>query len=357
MMITLCTLFNKVYLDKGLALFDSLKQTTPSFVLYVLAMDDITFTVLSDQKETSLVPIKLQDFENEELIKAKSNRKFGEYCWTCSSWLISYILDIYQPEYCTYIDADMFFYSDPSVIIQEMKEKNASVQVISHHFADLISEQASIPVGRYCVEFNTFKNDANGRMLLDVWKNQVLEDCSINKEKGICGDQKYLDNWVKDYPFVIETENVGAGLGPWNLCQYRWHPKDNRSKFVVSRWGRKGPLVFVHFENITYIDESMAHSPFVYSWKADKKFIDALYVPYLQLLRQEKSMLKEKYGIDVLIKIHPNNEGEKKKGGDGLIIRLVKALFIDKRAIHSFKVNLFINLPKRLYGSYSIIKF
>ena len=122
-MLTFCTLFNKVYLDKGLVLFDSLKQASSSFQIYVLAMDDITYKVLSDQNEKNLIPIKLQDFENDDLLKAKSNRKFGEYCWTCSSWLISYILDRYQPEYCTYIDADMYFYSDPSVIIDEMKEK------------------------------------------------------------------------------------------------------------------------------------------------------------------------------------------------------------------------------------------
>lgn len=356
-MITLCTLFNKVYLDKGLVLFESLKQVSSSFQLYVLAMDDITYKVLSDQNEPSLIPIKLQDFENDELLKAKSNRKFGEYCWTCSSWLISYILDTYQSEYCTYIDADMCFYSDPSVIIDEMKEKNASVQVISHHFADLISEQASIPVGKYCVEFNTFKNDANGRMLLDIWKKQVLEDCSINKEKGICGDQKYLDNWVSDYPFVMETENVGAGLGPWNICQYKWHPKENSPKFVVSRWGKKGPLVFVHFENITYQDESKAYTPFVYSWKANKKFINSLYVPYLQKLKHIKVKLKSQYGVDVLIKVHPNNENVEKNNRASFLKSLYNTFFVDRRAWHSLKVNLLINIPHKFYGHYSIINF
>ncbi len=356
-MLTFCTLFNKVYLDKGLVLFESLKQSSSSFLLYVLAMDDDTFKVLSDQNEKNLIPIKLQDFENDDLLNAKSNRKFGEYCWTCSSWLISYILDRYQPEYCTYIDADMYFYSDPLVIIDEMKEKNASVQVISHHFADLISEQASIPVGKYCVEFNTFRNDENGRMLLDIWKGQVLEDCSINKEKGICGDQKYLDNWVKDYPFVIETNNVGAGLGPWNLCQYRWHSNEKSSEFVVSRWGRKGTIVFVHFENITYIDECTAKSDFVYSWKADKKFIDALYVPYLQKLRDIKNMLRNRYGIDVMIKIHPNNEGKIKKVKTSVIKRMIRTIFFEKRTIHSLKVNFYINIPRILFQHYSIIKF
>ena len=356
-MLTFCTLFNKVYLDKGLVLFESLKKSSSSFQLYVLAMDEITYKVLSDQNEPNLIPIKLQDFENDDLLKAKSNRKFGEYCWTCSSWLISYILNCYQPEYCTYIDADMYFYSDPSVIIDEMKEKNASVQVISHHFADLIREQASIPVGKYCVEFNTFKNDVNGKMLLDIWKKQVAEDCSYNKEKGICGDQKYLDNWVINYSFVMETENVGAGLGPWNLCQYRWHPKDKNSEFVVSRWGKKGPLVFVHFENITYIDEYTAYSKFIYSWNANKKFIDKLYVPYLQKLRIIKRVLKRKYEIDELIKIHPNHENEIVKKKEG-ILRKIKHIFIDnKRVVYSLKVNLLINLPKRLYGHYSIIKF
>ena len=119
-MMTLCTLFNVNYLDKGLALYESLENVSNNFVLYVLAMDDKCYEILSDLKLPHIIPIKLIDFENEDLLKVKPTRSIGEYCWTCSSNLIRYVIDTYKPEYCTYIDADLFFYSDPYQIIEEM---------------------------------------------------------------------------------------------------------------------------------------------------------------------------------------------------------------------------------------------
>ena len=43
---SLCTLFNFYYLDKGLALYESLERVCEDFVLYVLAMDDDCYAYL-----------------------------------------------------------------------------------------------------------------------------------------------------------------------------------------------------------------------------------------------------------------------------------------------------------------------
>ena len=158
---TFCTLFNSGYLDKGLALIHSLDHNASSYRLYVLAMDDKCYKVLCDYDYPNVIPIRLEEFENEELLCVKPSRKLGEYYWTCSSWLISYVLDTYKPDYCTYVDADLYIFSEPSVIIEEMTRRKASVQIVSHRFADVINEHACKGVGRYCVEFNTFKNYKN----------------------------------------------------------------------------------------------------------------------------------------------------------------------------------------------------
>lgn len=351
---TFCTLFNSVYADKGLALIHSFKENVSEYHLFVLAMDDLTYTIIKDLDDKNVTPIYLKDFENEELLSVKPERKLGEYYWTCSSWLISYVLDTYHVEYCTYVDADLYIYSDPHVIIEEMEQKSASVQIVSHHFKDLISDSASKPVGKYCVEFNTFKNDANGRMLLDIWKSQVLKCCKVDVENGYYGDQKYLDNWVKDYPFVIETENVGAGLGPWNLCTYTIKWKNDKDTPLVKRWGKEGKLLFYHFENILYLNNSEVDASLLFTWKASKEIIDHLYVPYLRHLRNNKQMLKTKYNVDVLIKKHPGFSP--KIANKGVLERLYN-IFINKRFLHSLRINIEINIPKRLFGKYAIINF
>ncbi len=354
-MMTFCTLFNSGYLDKGLALIDSLEKNASSYKLYVLAMDDRCYEVLKDQELSNVNIVSLKEFENDDLLRVKSSRKLGEYYWTCSSWLISFILDQYKPDYCTYIDADLYIYSEPSVIIDEMERRNASVQIVSHRFMDFINEHACKGVGKYCVEFNTFKNDKNGRRLLDIWKKQVLDECTVDASRGLYGDQKYLDNWIQDYPFVIDTENVGAGVGPWNLCQYRWKKKDTSNQFVVSRWGKKAPLLFVHFEDIKYIDDNTANISLVHSWKTDKLFIDAIYKPYLKKVGEIKNMLKDKYGIYNLIKSHPayQSSGERRN----FFRRLYNMIFVDKRFFHSLMTNILISLPNKIFKQYSIIRF
>ena len=133
---TLCTLFNSLYLDKGLVLYGSLKECAKDFELYVLCMDEKCFEVLTDIGEGCLKPVLLCEVENEQMLEAKSNRPFAEYCWTCSSRLIQYVLDTFNPECCTYVDADMFFYQDPQLLVDEMLCAGKSVMMVPHRFTD-----------------------------------------------------------------------------------------------------------------------------------------------------------------------------------------------------------------------------
>ena len=88
----LCTLFDHNYLDKGLVLYDSLVACSEDSILYVLAMSDRCYEVLSDMQLPRIVPIRLSDFEDDELLRVKPTRGVGEYCWTCTSSLILYVL-------------------------------------------------------------------------------------------------------------------------------------------------------------------------------------------------------------------------------------------------------------------------
>lgn len=308
-MVTLCTLFNVNYLDKGLALYESLDRVSNKFVLYVLAMDEKCYEILEDLNLKNIVPIKLSDFENEELLKVKPNRSVGEYCWTCSSNLIRYVIDTYQPEYCTYIDADLFFYSDPYQIIEEMKQKGASAQVIGHRFNKREYKKRSFIVGKYCVEFNTFKNDEKGNELLNIWCEQCLEYCKIDGDGVHWADQKYQDNWCEDYVYCIETEHLGAGVAPWNISQYKL-VESNDQKIIVKTRGNQYPMLFYHFENLQYIDKNKIKINVYHQWGLDDKLVKELYYPYLKILNKYKDLIKSKYGLDILIKYHPGIKRE-----------------------------------------------
>ena len=345
-MLTLCTLFDHNYLDKGLAMYESLENVCNEFELYILAMSNKCYDILIDLNLPHIKPIKLIDFEDEELLRVKPSRKIGEYCWTCSSSLIRYILKNFNPKYCTYIDADLFFYSNPKVILDEMIEKNASVQIVGHRFNQFEKDKNEWKVGKYCVEFNTFKNDKKGLELLETWRNQCLEHCSTDGDGVYWGDQKYLDHWCEDYPFCIETQHLGAGVGPWNIAQYKLVNISTEGTPIVKCKNKIFPMCFYHFENIQYIQKNKVRINTFCRWGVNKKLVDTLYKPYLNIVDKKKNFLKATYGFEFLIKQHPGLFLKKKNWKQKLLKRI---------SIESLKDFFFIILPSKLFKKYDIV--
>lgn len=303
-MLTFCTLFDENYLDKGLVLHRSLERVCADFTLYILCMSNRCYEVLSDLHYQHIHPISLQEFEYEVMLQVKKQRSVAEYCWTCSSAFTQYVIEHFHPDYCTYLDADMRFYDNPQVIIDEMVRRNASVSIVGHRFNKNVAKEKSHIVGKYCVECNTFKNDDNGRHLLSIWVNQCLDHCSTDGDGIHWADQKYLDNWVDDYSFVIELENLGAGVAPWNISQYRLVYYDEENIFMKCK-GNKYKLLFYHFEGITYPSPKIANIKVFHQWGVQDSLVFLLYDQYLSEIDFYKRMLKSKYGIDNIIKHHP----------------------------------------------------
>lgn len=343
-MVTLCTLFNVNYLDKGLVLYDSLNSVSKDFTLYILAMDDKCYEVLQELHLKNIIPIKYSDFENEELKEARGNRTMGEFCWTCSSSLIEYIFEKYNPDDCTYIDADLYFYDDPKIIINEMYENGASALVTPHRF-NKFEEKKQKVVGKYCVEFNTFRNDRRGRNLLSVWRDQCLCCCKCLGDGKHWGDQKYLDQWLEIYDYVVETSHIGAGMAPWNINQYKL--VTDSPKLRVRRKGITQNLIFYHFEGITYLSEDIANIRAFNTWGVDSNLVNKLYKHYLNRIKEKKQLL-EGYGVKVLISSHPAVIPQKIT-----ISQRIKAVISN---ILNFKHLFYISIPSHFYKNSNYIR-
>lgn len=303
-MTTLCTLFDHNYLDKGLAMYESLEKVCDEFELYVLAMSDKCYEILIDLNYPHLKPFKLSDFETEELLAAKANRSFGKYCFTCSSNLIKFVLDKYSPEDCTYIDSDLIFYEDPRILIDEMYSAGKSVLITPHRYIKKEEKRRSKEVGKYCIEFNTFKNDRKGRQLLEVWRNQCLLSC--NTIKGLCwGDQRYLNDWAELYDCVHVVKNVGAGVAPWNINDYKLVTEKDEHYELRYRHKINCKLVFYHFQGIMYKSKKLIRLCVLEHLFTDTNLVHRIYKPYLQRLDNIKDMLQAKYDVNTLILAHP----------------------------------------------------
>lgn len=326
-MITLCTLFNTNYIDKGLTMYESIDRITNDFTLYVLCMDNRCYEILADLNRPRFIPIHLSDFETPELLKIKGERTMGEYCWTCSSCLVDYVMHKYNPDYCAYIDSDLYFYDDVNTVVTEMQSRKASVMIVGHRFNKCDREQMEWKVGKYCVEFNTFKNDKRGNALLTLWKKQCLDYCKCDGDGIHWADQKYLDNWVSDHEGVIETSNLGAGIAPWNVAQYKYVSNNDYGPIDVKCEKNTYRAFFYHFQNVMYTTSNTVYSHTFETWGVSKKLVDCLYVPYLRHIAVNKKMLYDKYGIDVLIKSHPGTDEKKgKKGIKNVLNKIIESL-------------------------------
>jgi hypothetical protein len=215
-----CTYFDINYLDRGIALYQSLEQHVPEFTLFVLCMDNHVHQTLSNLDLNNITLISLAKLESADpgLLNAKANRSRIEYYFTCSPALPLYILTNFPGlDLITYLDADLFFFSSPEPLLEEMG--NSSVAIIGHRFPPHLKLRERY-TGVYNVGWLSFRNDSNAIECLSWWRERCLEWCCDRCEDGKYADQKYLELWRKLFKGVKVLEHKGANVGPWNVANY-----------------------------------------------------------------------------------------------------------------------------------------
>ena len=292
-----CTLFDKNYLDKGLVMMESLMHTDSLSMIYVLCMDDKVYECLQKYNNNRVIPVSFDEFMDEELLNLKKTRSNAEFCWTCTARIIRYVLEKYNEPVCTYVDADLYFYSNPQVLLDEMKEKNCTVQVVPHQFPDTKEGRLQEELyGKNCVQFNTFSNEENSLKLLKEWEASCIEECS----NATVGDQMFTSDWGK-YSFVNVSSNRGAGIASWNI--YRYKHVGNKKDVVYDRYEHSEyKLVFYHFAQIDYQDKNKVYiiCPKLH-WNADPKLIKSLYLDYLRKTDDMKYKVEDMCGFFPLL--------------------------------------------------------
>lgn len=293
-----CTLFDSNYLDKGLALYSSMREHIKDFKLYIFAFDNKSFEVLSDMRLKNTVIISVEDIMTDRLREIREERTRAEFCWTCSSVIIEYVLLNRGEKICTYIDADIYFFASPAGIIDEIMDSKCSVGLVRHGFErDYEYAGCIFSVGKYCIEFNTFLNDREGIAVLGEWKENCLDWCFNRLEDGKLGDQKYPDKWRQKYDCVHEIQNLGAGVAPWNLHLYSYVDKRDNVMWMRHRH-TQFPLIFYHFEAMKYLTHNRV---FLNLWRPERpgtgKKTRMLYGEYIKKLECVRGYLMKQYGV------------------------------------------------------------
>lgn len=269
-------------------LYNSLKKHSAAFHLFIFAFDDITFEILNSWNLDCVTVIALSDFETDELRNVKKDRSKAEYCWTCTPSTISYVIKQFDVPDCTYIDADLCFFSDPSVLIREMLENGKNVLISEHRYSFLPKLYEQDRAGRFCVQFMTFTNEKSSLDVLETWRNQCIEWCYAKHENGKFGDQKYLDEWPVKYHNVHILQHPGGGLAPWNISNYRILSDKDRLSLRDKKKKKKFFPVFYHYQFV----KSIGNGYYDIGWYIMGNVVkNSFYLSYLTELEKIEGIL------------------------------------------------------------------
>lgn len=241
-------------------------------------MDDEAFCVLKELSLDNVSVISLDDLVAEDLREIRVTRPHGEFCWTCTPFLVDYCLKKFNLNICTYLDADIYFFESPQVLLDELGDDDV---LITEHRYSPEYDQTEVS-GRFCVQFLSFKNNQNAFNVLDSWKKDCISACELNPEKGLCGDQKYLDKWPSTFNGIKILENNGAN-GPWNI-----------NSFFYSN-----SVIFYHFHGLKFylnLDYELTGSKYFIS----KKVFQEIYRPYIVELFSLQNDLYLKFQDDFI---------------------------------------------------------
>jgi hypothetical protein len=310
-----CTLFDTHYFTRGLALYYSLEKNCPDFHIYIFAFDQKANDLLREMHLNKATIISLKEFEDEELLRIKPSRSIAEYCWTCTSSTILYVLEKYNLESCTYLDADLFFYSSPTPIFEELGDQ--SILITEHRYSPKYNKQ--LKAGKYCVQFITFRNNDQGLTALRWWRARCIEWCYARYEDGKFGDQLYLEDWTERFKGVHVLQHPGGGLAAWNIQQYTFEKINDTVTGTEILTGRKFEAIFYHFHYLKFYTNGKIE---LGRRTLTDSVLNVFYKPYIVFLEKLKAQVST---IDN--SFDPNGTQVKPKGWKTPILFIYRKIY------------------------------
>lgn len=294
------TLFDSGFLPMGMALHRSLLAHAQPFHLWVVCVDEAVESQLRALALPHLTPMPLREVETAALLAVKPGRSRMEYCWTLKSFTPHAVFRrVPDAARVTYVEADLFFFDDPRILLQELDQSGKQALITEHAYAP--EYDRATESGRFCAQFMTFRNTPQSARIVDRWQRQCLEWCFARHEGGKFGDQKYLDEWptlfASEVHVVTQTSRT---LAPWNAA------------FFLARERSGWRPVFYHFHQLRIVSRHMVR--FCRGYRIGSRAMK-LYREYQGILKENVEVLESR-GMSVPV-----------EGGRWALLKHLKRVF------------------------------
>jgi hypothetical protein len=322
---TFCTLFDKNYLYQAVALHHSLVRHARDVRLYALCMDSTAFATIEKLGFDSLIPVYIDELITAEVAEVRLRTTHGQFCWACQPLICGYVLDKFGVDMVTYLESDSLFFSDPEALFDEIGPRSVS---LSPHNYSAEFENAHVS-GKFCTQFNAFRNDPAGRTALTHWRESCFK-YDKSAPRAYPG-QTGLDDWPERFEGVAVIRHPGAGVAPWNIRGYRLDATGETPTVDGV------PVVFYHYHQYGRF-KSGAHE--LGSYPLTRDVVDCFYRPYVAALREAERAVRA---------VDPKFNFRREYADDGTLGGLLRS-FSGPRAGAYLQV-----LKRKLRGRYNVV--
>jgi len=274
------TFFDKRFLPQGLALYESINRWMPNGVLWVVCLDLVTADVIQKLRLPNLYSLLLEDFETPDMLSKKETRPRVEYIYMLTPFTFSFVREkCHTAKRVTYVDADIYFFSNPKILFDELDNSGKSVLITEHGYPPKY-EKLQETSGIFCVQFIPILMNENGLKVIVDWQNKCLESTSTakNNRKFIFGDQKYLEDWPLFFPECTHVSKLNSlMLAPWN------------AQYLMKTNGRDHIPVFYHFHSFRFLSNKWIQccDGFIVTYAIE------FYNKYISSLKRQLNLLNE----------------------------------------------------------------
>jgi hypothetical protein len=287
----ICTLSDKNYLHQGLALYESINESSTDFVLHYLCLDKESYNKLISLNLPNLIPFDVNELiVKDENLRHIYNTDYKYFCYSLATYFSNFLLK-QGIDSILYCDSDIYFHKD----INSLYDRFLDIDVAIFKHRQFTYEQ-NRPEGAFNVGVVYFKNSTKGMSVSDWWTDAVMY--RKYPHLATCGDQKYLD----EFPRLCEPNeiyidgDVGHGA-PWQWQLYDLKDLENNK---ITYNGEEQEYIFTHFSQFKFnlrtekFIHSFMHQPYTNNNKIfEIESLDNLYKNYFNVILD----LNKKYFI------------------------------------------------------------